>query len=368
MRPNPRISQITTDELLVVQESGGVGHRMLACSAAPEDGRLRLHIPKQEKSRLSPLKDVHTTGLGDVGIRNRRTRRQRTDRVPRWAWVFVVLSLGLSVLSGILSEWAANRPDQLPEPLQPIAEDPWLPLLIVVGAMIVVGVLALRDRRGEPQAAMQADIQRLQQATDSSLEALSRHAGLVAPEGPVRLPRTTLSAELAAAGGNLVVTGSPGSGKSALLRELAVTLRERTEDVVLLTTEDLPGSARTSPQLPRPAERRDRCAHRLDRLLLWDSYLGRAGRNARGGRERLAAEACQRPGIHPLAGRRQYPAVRPASQSRLAGSVPGQAGLNRCPPPRPAPGQCAAPPGQRPHRRRTGRATNAKRAACRPAR
>jgi energy-coupling factor transporter ATP-binding protein EcfA2 len=158
--------------------------------------------------------------------------------------VLVVLSVGLSVLSGILSEWAANRPDQLPEPLQPIAEDPWLPLLIVVGAMIVVGVLAfLRDRRGEPQAAMQADIQRLQQATDANLEALSRHAGLVAPEGPVRLPRTTLSAELAAAGGNLVVTGSPGSGKSALLRELAVTLRERTEDVVLLTTEDLPGSA-----------------------------------------------------------------------------------------------------------------------------
>ena len=38
-----------------------------------------------------------------------------------------------------------------------------------------------------------------------------------------------------------MVTGLPGSGKTALLRELAVTLRERGEDVVLLTAEALPG-------------------------------------------------------------------------------------------------------------------------------
>ncbi len=88
---------------------------------------------------------------------------------------------------------------------------------------------------------MQADIQQLQETTDANLEALRGHASLVAPEGRVRLPRTTLSAELAAAAGNLVVTGSPGSGKTALLRELAVTLRERAEDVVLLTAEALPG-------------------------------------------------------------------------------------------------------------------------------
>jgi energy-coupling factor transporter ATP-binding protein EcfA2 len=59
----------------------------------------------------------------------------------------------------------------------------------------------------------------------------------------VRLPRTLVSAELAAAGGDLVVTGPPGSGKTALLRELAVTLRERGEEVVLLAAEALPGRA-----------------------------------------------------------------------------------------------------------------------------
>ncbi len=94
---------------------------------------------------------------------------------------------------------------------------------------------------------MQADIQQLQQATDANLEALKRHASLVASEGLVRLPRTTLSAELAATSGDLVVTGPPGSGKTALLRELAVTLRERGDDVVLLAAEtlpDRPGQAR----------------------------------------------------------------------------------------------------------------------------
>jgi predicted histidine transporter YuiF (NhaC family) len=127
-----------------------------------------------------------------------------------------VATVALSVLAGILGDWAANRPDQLPEPLQAIAEAPWIPLLIVVGGLIIVSVVAyVRDRPGEPQTPTQADIQRLQQATDANLEALSRHASLVAPEGVVHLPRTTLSAELAAAAGDLVVTGPPGSGRVA---------------------------------------------------------------------------------------------------------------------------------------------------------
>jgi Cdc6-like AAA superfamily ATPase len=139
-----------------------------------------------------------------------------------------VLGLALEVPLGILSNWAANHPEQLPKSLQPIAQHPWRPLLIVAGATIVAGaVLYFRERRGEPLTPMQADIQRLQKATDANLEALSGHASLAAPEGHVRLPRTTLSAELAAAIGDLVVTGPPGSGKSALLRELAVSLRER---------------------------------------------------------------------------------------------------------------------------------------------
>jgi hypothetical protein len=153
-----------------------------------------------------------------------------------------VLGLALEVLLGILSNWAANHPEQLPASLQSIAKHPWRPLLIVAGATIVAGaVLYLRERRRGPLTPMQADIQRLQEATAANLEALRGHASLVAPEGRVHLPRTTLSAELAAATGDLVVTGLPGSGKTALLRELAVTLRERGEDVVLLTAEALPG-------------------------------------------------------------------------------------------------------------------------------
>jgi hypothetical protein len=122
-----------------------------------------------------------------------------------------VLGLALEVPLGILSNWAANHPEQLPKSLQPIAQHPWRPLLIVAGATIVAGaVLYFRERRGGPLTPMQADIQRLQKATDANLEALSGHASLAAPEGHVRLPRTTLSAELAAAAGDLVVTGPPG--------------------------------------------------------------------------------------------------------------------------------------------------------------
>jgi hypothetical protein len=93
-----------------------------------------------------------------------------------------------------------------------------------------------------PRASLQADIRQLRALTDANLDAIKPHASLVTPQGLVRLPRT-VGAELAAATGDLVVTGVPGSGKTALLRELAVTLREQGDDVVLLTADALPGRA-----------------------------------------------------------------------------------------------------------------------------
>ncbi len=93
-----------------------------------------------------------------------------------------------------------------------------------------------------PLASLQADIRQLRALTDANLDAIKPHASLVTPQGLVRLPRT-VSAELAAATGDLVVTGVPGSGKTALLRGLAVTLREQGDDVVLLTADALPGRA-----------------------------------------------------------------------------------------------------------------------------
>jgi hypothetical protein len=106
----------------------------------------------------------------------------------------------------------------------------------------LVRVLEQAGHAVGPRASLQADIRQLRALTDANLDAIKPHASLITPQGPVRLPRT-VSAELTAANGDLVVTGIPGSGKTALLRELAVTLREQGDDVVLLTADALPGRA-----------------------------------------------------------------------------------------------------------------------------
>jgi hypothetical protein len=88
-----------------------------------------------------------------------------------------VLGLVLEVLLGILSNWAANHPEQLPTSLQPIAHHPWPSLLIVAIATIAAGtVLYLRERRDGPLPPMQADIERLRETTAVNLETLSGHA------------------------------------------------------------------------------------------------------------------------------------------------------------------------------------------------
>jgi hypothetical protein len=87
-----------------------------------------------------------------------------------------------------------------------------------------------------------ADIQRLTELTDESLAVMAAHASLPAPEGAATLPRAA-EHDLAGAGGNLVITGPPGAGKTALVHHLALTLRQRGEDVVVLAAEGLPSRA-----------------------------------------------------------------------------------------------------------------------------
>src|SRR5215211_3826984 len=75
-------------------------------------------VPVLLESRLFPTQGaVARPGLV-MWDSNRRTQGQRSwARRSGWALV-VVLGLALEVLLGILSNWAANHPEQLPKSLQ----------------------------------------------------------------------------------------------------------------------------------------------------------------------------------------------------------------------------------------------------------
>jgi hypothetical protein len=106
----------------------------------------------------------------------------------------------------------------------------------------LVVVLEAEGHDVGPRRSLAADIQRLTELTDETLAMMASHASLSAPEGAVTLPRPA-EADLVGAEGSLVVTGPPGGGKTALLYHLALPLRQRGEDVVVLSAEALPDRA-----------------------------------------------------------------------------------------------------------------------------
>lgn len=98
------------------------------------------------------------------------------------------------------------------------------------------------------------DIAALRDVTEANLRALSDHGGLpdVTSRSVVERPEMM---ELTGVGGNFVITGEPGCGKSGALFRLTEHLGEQGEDVVLLTVESLgetTGAVRVDMTLQRP--------------------------------------------------------------------------------------------------------------------
>jgi hypothetical protein len=88
---------------------------------------------------------------------------------------------------------------------------------------------------------LRLDIQRLRRLSMQNIQSLSAEITLTTPDGPIALARS-VEPLLAAVGGNVAVTGGPGTGKSALLSAYAKDVG-READLVMLQAEDLRGSA-----------------------------------------------------------------------------------------------------------------------------
>jgi hypothetical protein len=91
-----------------------------------------------------------------------------------------------------------------------------------------------------PLARLRRDISRLSALSAANMGLLGDSVSIATPDGPVRLVRPVEPALLTATG-NLAVTGSPGSGKTALLHKLAA-VAEATHDLVVLRSDDLRSS------------------------------------------------------------------------------------------------------------------------------
>ena len=92
-----------------------------------------------------------------------------------------------------------------------------------------------------PPTRLRPDIQRLRRLSTQNIHSLSAEITLTTPDGPIALARS-VEPLLAAVGGNVAVTGGPGTGKSALLSAYAKDVG-READLVVLQAEDLRGSA-----------------------------------------------------------------------------------------------------------------------------
>jgi hypothetical protein len=165
----------------------------------------------------------------------------------------VCRSLGVQVLD--LSDGGSHRTaaEQLLRTLLPAGDVAALwELLVAEGHRIAQeGAYVDRDELARRLAALGVvlspvsrlgpDIQRLRDRTTTNLDLLGRGLVISAPDGVVDVERAAV-AHLAAAGGNIAITGGSGTGKSTELHRAAVALRRRGLDVVLLRADDLRGT------------------------------------------------------------------------------------------------------------------------------
>lgn len=105
-------------------------------------------------------------------------------------------------------------------------------------------VAELEERRFllRPVTRLRRDIAHLRQVTASNIAVLESALTLTTPEGGLTLERE-VGPILQAAEGSFALTGEPGTGKTALLCQLATYLIDQGNDVVLLGAEQLRASA-----------------------------------------------------------------------------------------------------------------------------
>lgn len=105
-------------------------------------------------------------------------------------------------------------------------------------------VAKLEERRFylRPVSRLRRDIAHLRQVTRTNIAMLGSALTLTTPEGGLTLERE-VGPTLHAAEGSFALTGEPGTGKTALLCQLATDLVDQGNDVVLLSAEQLRASA-----------------------------------------------------------------------------------------------------------------------------
>ena len=179
----------------------------------------------------------------------RPSRGSRPRNVSR-AIAVLVTGLLFNLPISLLTNWASEHPEQLPESLRFVADRPWLPLLAV--SVVAVGCSALAafrpdaDPAGSPSPQLSSlrrlVLQRMSQQLEDILPqgrdappsldlGLTPLVGLVGRERPSFVGRSWTSADVVDAfdssGRALLVVGEPGGGKTRLLCELAAALLER---------------------------------------------------------------------------------------------------------------------------------------------
>ncbi|TDD94150.1 ATP-binding protein [Actinomadura rubrisoli] len=106
----------------------------------------------------------------------------------------------------------------------------------------LVAELEERPFRLRPVTRVRGDIARLRQTTRANVAVLGSALTLTTPEGGLTLERG-VGPTLRDAEGSFALTGEPGTGKTALLCQLAADLIDQGNDVVLLSAEQLRASA-----------------------------------------------------------------------------------------------------------------------------